>query len=569
MKHRPSTNIYKPSRQKSNSISQETLISQRQQISQKERPKAATVDLTLTIYARRRRRRASPVVGRGTPDLLPWNDNRRLPTTKKILNDEIKSDEKSLAAVLEELKTGNKILNSLIPVIRDTYKGIEAARLQDSVVFHRSKHNTSNVIHRKKINEWDSDDIYDWALGIRSVRKDPTHKDRKLLDDSKFLVEAMAVIMQGIKQATGGMPRHVHVIAVLVWFLRPEETGRILQVASSVERLTICTMLATILVLKGHKVDILYSSKGRATYEREDKYDYFAMFDIGVSVTEDSYEEDIDLTRGKRRKGDKLKIKEQEYKTSLEQQSRLKQEQPDADRKIAKSCYNADVVYGNVHNFKQDLLKEFYETYGYVTPTRGSRQFDSVVIDSFDSVTIDAMKTPSIVSLSLKGMEYTEYFQIAGWLELERYKQAKVAEDETKNAGKKSEVEDDESQTKNEMELEKHMEEYFRKLAIDETFSSDKDEILPMPIPASLRDLVKIQIPNWARMIVRADAIVEGKDYIVQTDKMGRKTIVPLSYATAGEMVALDQNEMWINGLQQFLQVKHRLRMTPEAIETA
>ncbi|KAI1699894.1 methyltransferase domain-containing protein [Ditylenchus destructor] len=47
-------------------------------ISQKERPNAATIDLTLTIscpiyIARRRRRRASPVVGRAAPDLLPWN----------------------------------------------------------------------------------------------------------------------------------------------------------------------------------------------------------------------------------------------------------------------------------------------------------------------------------------------------------------------------------------------------------------------------------------------------------------------------------------------------------------
>ncbi|KAI1728205.1 hypothetical protein DdX_00368 [Ditylenchus destructor] len=43
------------------------------QISQKERPNAATVDLTLTIYASHRRWRASPVVGHGAPDLLPWN----------------------------------------------------------------------------------------------------------------------------------------------------------------------------------------------------------------------------------------------------------------------------------------------------------------------------------------------------------------------------------------------------------------------------------------------------------------------------------------------------------------
>ncbi|KAI1704863.1 hypothetical protein DdX_13944 [Ditylenchus destructor] len=47
-------------------------------ISQKERPKTTTVDLTLTIscpiyIARRRRRRASPVVGRGAPDPPPWN----------------------------------------------------------------------------------------------------------------------------------------------------------------------------------------------------------------------------------------------------------------------------------------------------------------------------------------------------------------------------------------------------------------------------------------------------------------------------------------------------------------
>ncbi|KAI1703012.1 hypothetical protein DdX_15165 [Ditylenchus destructor] len=48
------------------------------QISQKERLKTTTVDLTLTIsypiyIARRRRRRASPVVGRGAPDPPPWN----------------------------------------------------------------------------------------------------------------------------------------------------------------------------------------------------------------------------------------------------------------------------------------------------------------------------------------------------------------------------------------------------------------------------------------------------------------------------------------------------------------
>ncbi|KAI1699722.1 zinc finger, c4 type (two domains) domain-containing protein [Ditylenchus destructor] len=51
------------------------------QISQRHksvRDTTVTVDLTLTIscpiyIARRRRRRASPVVGRGAPDLLPWN----------------------------------------------------------------------------------------------------------------------------------------------------------------------------------------------------------------------------------------------------------------------------------------------------------------------------------------------------------------------------------------------------------------------------------------------------------------------------------------------------------------
>lgn len=92
-----------------------------------------------------------------------------------------------------------------------------------------------------------------------------------------------------------------------------------------------------------------------------------------------------------------------------------------------------------------------------------------------------------------------------------------------------------------------------------------EDEI-KTKIPKFLKDFAFGQSRNWAESAWRAKHQLElDKQYIIE-NKDGRRNIVPVDYAKTG---SLQQNMVLSDGLHQFLQIKHDLRLTAENLVTS
>ncbi|CAF4860911.1 unnamed protein product, partial [Rotaria sp. Silwood2] len=79
-------------------------------------------------------------------------------------------------------------------------------------------------------------------------------------------------------------------------------------------------------------------------------------------------------------------------------------------------------------------------------------------------------------------------------------------------------------------------------------------------IPNNFLNFVNLQIPKWIDNAINAFHYQENAHYIVQDD-----LIKPVDYYSTG---IIQNFSNWTNGLHQFLQIKHNLKMTSEAFTT-
>ncbi|CAF3657980.1 unnamed protein product, partial [Rotaria socialis] len=86
------------------------------------------------------------------------------------------------------------------------------------------------------------------------------------------------------------------------------------------------------------------------------------------------------------------------------------------------------------------------------------------------------------------------------------------------------------------------------------------------PLPNHLRDFVMTQLPKWIENAIAAKRVYkEGQHYIIVKDINGVQSITPVDFENTG---IIQKCTTWGNGLHQFLQIKHQLKITSENLTT-
>ena len=98
---------------------------------------------------------------------------------------------------------------------------------------------------------------------------------------------------------------------------------------------------------------------------------------------------------------------------------------------------------------------------------------------------------------------------------------------------------------------------------IADTTKMIEELIDALPIPKHLIEYAKYQADKWSRSLYMATCVWElDKDYVINKSSQGTKVINPVDKSTG----VTRENTIWENGLHQFLQIKHKCRMSQEGL---
>ena len=416
-------------------------------------------------------------------------------------------DLSSLLAEIEGLNEGN-------PEIADLLEGGKLGESYLRVVGIYYGNRSKIIENDAVISSWQEGDITSWA----TIAK--THPNKS---SPEFIEETIAVIKQANKLFCGHDLRIVQIISLLAFFMG-KDGGRLLQISTGEGKSTTAAGLGIIKALQGYKVDIVTSSQVLARRDAEEKAPLFAMLGLRTSHNCDKVD-NIESVRG---------------------------------------CYEADIVYGDVANFQYDVLRHEYKGYG----TRGKRVFECVIVDEVDSMLIDESGKIAMLASHLPGSEYIQFLYSSIWLRLNLIdsRLARI-DNEWVFVDKPFEVEGgkivfkgEEGSTRKIDDINTlragHLEDY-----INELLSSDE-----VKIPEHLKDFAVLQTDSWIRNAITAKNLILEKDYVIIRSEKGYEVIAPVDYRNTG---LIHTNTNWTNGLHQFLQIKHGLRLSCETLTTS
>ncbi|KAF0512881.1 secA DEAD-like domain protein [Gigaspora margarita] len=435
-----------------------------------------------------------------------------------------KPEEKNLVKLLEEIL----LLNHDKPRICDLVnKGI----LKDRVNKVMKAYENDSEIHPQgdKIKQWSKEKIKNWADFVKG-----TEISRK----PEFLEEMIAVLKRANILYSKNDPRTAQVLAILL-FESANEKGRLLQVSTGEGKSTICAMLASIKVLQGEDVDIITSSPILAMRDAEERESFYEILGISCGSNEG---EDNDC-----------------YSVNLVLDS------PNGSMyEIKKNCYSKNIVYGDVRQFQFDWLSHEHKKMG----TKGSRGFGVVIVDEVDNMMIDYSSRTARLTGGLAGFEHLNpvFCRVANELNGIRKRIRKI---ENKTIYIDGEFEEEGGnfilgdgatiyKIDNVYEfVSEHLTEFTTNLIKERTVELPK--FLRNFCLMSVEDLVRSAIESWKIYQKRVDYLtVKGKDE--------NSNIAPVDYESTG---IVQEHETYSDGLHQFLQIKHGLKLTPESVPTS
>ena len=178
----------------------------------------------------------------------------------------------------------------------------------------------------------------------QTITKDNISPELKSKDD-----DLIAIINNVVKEVKGYSLRDSQIYSLIILLKKKKNKGKIAQILTGEGKTLIINCLTIIMVLKGHKVDIITSNPILSKRDAEESEEIYKKFGITVGCNI----EDENLFNL--------------YKSS------------------EKPCYSKDVVYGTTFEFQGDILKHEYN----LINVRNDRQFDIVIVDEIDSMLID------------------------------------------------------------------------------------------------------------------------------------------------------------------------------------
>ena len=188
--------------------------------------------------------------------------------------------------------------------------------------------------------------------------------------------DTIALIIKDIEQIKDFTIRDSQIFSLLVLLNKKNNRGKIAQILTGEGKTIIIILLATFLVLKGHKVDIVTSNPVLAKRDSIESKTIFSNFGITVDNNiDDEYLSYSDLIKSKKEK------------------------------------YLKDVIYGTTFEFQGDILRDEYE----LTGIRNKRRFDIVIVDEIDSMLIDEYASKTLLSSSKPFYEKYSIYLIILW----------------------------------------------------------------------------------------------------------------------------------------------------------
>ena len=399
------------------------------------------------------------------------------------------------------------------------------------------------------ISEWNKDHIELWANKVKS--------DSNCLEDPHFVTEVLAVIKHANLIITGFHLTDAQILSCFAALHAKHNQGRLLQVATGEGKSTIVSVLAIFHALKGKKVNIITSSSVLAERDAKEKARLYKMFGLSTCSNSDK----------------SIYIKG------------------------AKSCYKKDIVYGDAAQFQFDTLRDEYSC----LDTLSTRKCEVVIVDEVDCMLIDDSSKIARLASTMAGSDQLQPIYHFLWLRLTslqdrliningkeyllygkvKYNQDKIV---LEHAGFKQ-IKNPISNLKKYIEsgnslngigeeikgdsnvfLDQYLQCYLTALTSEEDISSEniiRFGIKPegkIKIPSNFKELVKTQIRKWVGSAIEAFNYQERVHYVVHEGK-----ILPVDYNSTG---IVQSNTNWGDGLHQFLQIKHNLRMTSETFTT-
>ncbi|XP_037031668.1 uncharacterized protein LOC119071124 [Bradysia coprophila] len=262
-----------------------------------------------------------------------------------------------------------------------------------------------------------------------------------------------------------------------------------------------------------------------------------------------------------------------------------------------KNCYKKTIVYGDTSQFQFDALRHDYSGLG----TRASRLYKNsfAIVDEVDSMLVDDSSKLARLSSNLPGMDLLQIMYHLIWQRLydvqnrlfavqdkTYYLEGARSRDKTTGNMLYTYLHHDgtHKRVKNvamhilnssEEELEAsfiyevknidnfvtdHLKMYTRALIGDEPFKDNGKLIQKLALPKPLVEFSRSQVNNWIDSAITAVAFQENVHYVVDQDR-----IKPVDFHSTG---IIQSSTNWNNGLHQFLQIKHSLKVTTETVTT-
>jgi preprotein translocase subunit SecA len=391
----------------------------------------------------------------------------------------------------------------------------------------------SQSLSAQPISEWREEHILEWTKKVKS--------NHDYFKNPDFTKEALAVIKRANKLHTGFDMTSTQIMSCIVAVNSNQDQGRLLQVATGEGKSTIVSVLAIFNALQNKKVDIITSSPILAERDAKEKSKLYKMFGLSVS---DNNDKSIYI-------------------------------------KGPKGCYKKDIVYGEASQFQFDVLRDEYSSLG----TLAGRKCEIAIVDEVDSMLIDDSSKIARLSSSIAGMDQLQIIYHFLWQRLNHMQERVLYIDGQLyllygklNYGADNislEYTDDNGEIFKIDNLKEHIRlnpnisnigqlikediEVFIKSKLGDYIGEliKKEQI---KIPNNFKEFVDGQMPKWINNSILALNYQENIHYVVQSG-----SIKPVDYSSTG---IIQSSTNWSDGLHQFLQLKHNLKMTSESFTT-
>ncbi|MCP3660067.1 MAG: hypothetical protein GY830_07060 [Bacteroidetes bacterium] len=404
---------------------------------------------------------------------------------------------------------------------------------------NKSKGYSDILKNNKIIKQWNEEDINKWIKESVEMIPEKESGHFRILKNEEIkykrgktkapLIEIIAVIKRAVKLGHGYNPRTIQILSLLILLNKQNNKKCLTQINTGEGKSCIIAMLAALKCLEtGRPIDISTTSTELSKSELTKQKKFFQI--LGLTNSENS-------TRNESKK---------------------------------RENYKKDIVYGKVSDFMGDKLRERSENKNIL-----NNRNSILIVDEVDSMFIDGRDSRVELSSPMPGMQHLEIVLASIWSHINNLCTHFVGKNgqfyyctEAVNHNKESgDIFISGGENINEDSLYKIDD--WQKFIKENTITHVKkllgnySNYPSINIPDYLKKYANDQIEDWVKNAIIAKFYHQKeRGYDVDYNK---NKIIPIDHENTGE---LQRNTVWSDGLEQFLQLKEKLRITWENMST-